>query len=119
MIRVKTYIELHLIIFLYAIGGIFSKRAAEETFLSWNYMFNYGMVFFLLAIYAILWQKILKKMPLTVAMANKAITVIWGLLIGAIVFREQITVWNVVGAFVIMLGIIVVVDSDKENTLCT
>ena len=64
--------------------------------------------------YALFWQQILKKLPLVTAYANKAITVVWGLLWGMLVFKEKITVFNVVGALVIIFGIYMVVAADEH-----
>lgn len=99
----------------YAVGGIFSKRAANADFLSLEYILNYGMVLVILMVYAVFWQMILKKVPLTVAMANKSVTVIWGLIYGFLFFHEKITPANLIGAVIIIIGIIIVVNGDKEN----
>lgn len=115
----KIYFGLHFLLMFYAIGGIFSKRAANADFLSWEFIGCYGAVFGILMIYAVFWQMILKKIPLTVAMANKSVTVIWGLVYGYLFFREEITLANVVGAVVIIIGIIIVVNGDKEQNQCT
>ena len=56
----------------------------------------------------------MKKLPLVTAYANKAITVVWGLLWGMLVFKEKITVFNVVGALVIIFGIYMVVAADEH-----
>lgn len=112
----RTYFFLHIIIMFYAIGGIFSKRAAGVEILSWDFLFNYGMVLAILAVYAVFWQLILKKLPLTVAMANKSATVIWGLIFGSLIFKERISLSNVIGAVIIIAGIVMVVLADKEQT---
>lgn len=111
----KTYLGLHLCLMFYAVGGIFSKRAANADFLSLEYILNYGMVLAILMVYAVFWQMILKKVPLTVAMANKSVTVIWGLIYGFLFFQEKITPANLIGAVIIIVGIIIVVNGDKEN----
>ena len=56
-------------------------------------------------------------MPLISAYANKGVTVIWGLLWGYMIFDEAITVRKVLGAAVIIGGIILIVTADaKEET---
>lgn len=114
----RLYLGLHLILMFYAIGGIFSKLAAQESFLSKDYIINYLIVLAILAIYALIWQKLLKKLPLTVAMANKSVTVIWGMIFGYFIFHEQISFFNILGAGIIIIGIIIVVRGDKEKTTC-
>ena len=121
----KVYLGLHLILMFYTVGGIFSKRAAAAPFLSMEYIGNYIALLAILVVYAFFWQKILKKLPLTVAMANKSVTVIWGIIYGYLVFHEKVTVFNLAGALIIIFGIYLVVGADtdkqdkKEQKTCT
>ena len=69
----------------------------------------------MLGIYAVVWQQIIKKLPLTLAYANKAVTVIWGLIWGLLFFGEKITPLKVIGAVIVITGIAVYAFSDKEN----
>ena len=112
--KIRPYIELHLLLLLYTLGGICSKFAAQNEFMSARFLLFYGLVIVDLGIYALVWQQILKKLPLVTAFANKAITVIWGLIWGMIVFKETITIWNFVGAFIIIAGICMVVREDEN-----
>ena len=75
--------------------------AAQELF-SFKFFFFYGMVLFLLFFYALAWQRILKYMPLTIAYANKGITIIWGIFWGAILFKEAITIKTIIGGAIIL-----------------
>lgn len=111
----RIYFYLHLLLLFYACGSIFSKRAAGERFLSVSYIADYLIVLLILMVYAFFWQKILKRLPLNVAMANKAATVVWGIILGAVFFGERITVYNILGAIIIIAGIILVVNADKES----
>lgn len=61
-----------------------------------------------LGIYAVAWQAILSRIDLAHAYLNKGTTVFWSLLWSAVVFREQITMFNIVGGIVIFLGLIMV-----------
>ena len=116
--KVSTYLLLHFILMIYAVGGIFSKNAGMAEFLSKEFLFNYILVFAFLVFYAFFWQKILQKLPLTVAMANKSVTVIWGIIYGILFFQEKIRWTNLVGAILIILGICVVVKADEECEQC-
>ena len=69
----------------------------------------------LLGIYAIGWQQIIKRIPLTLAFANKSVTVIWGLIWGAIFYHEQITIGKVVGAMLIISGIVLYAFSSRND----
>lgn len=61
-----------------------------------------------LGVYAVAWQAILGKIELSQAYLNKGTVVFWGLLWSAIIFREQITAFNVVGSLVIFMGLLMV-----------
>lgn len=80
-----------------------------------KFILFYSMVLLDLAVYAIVWQQILKKLPLVSAYANKAVTVIWGLIWGMVIFKESLTIWNVIGAIVIIIGIYIVVRADADK----
>ena len=115
MKKVLPYIALHVIILIYSFSGICSKTAASKDFLSFEWLLFYGLVLLILAFYAIVWQQILKKLPLNVAYANKAITVIWGMLLGCIVFGETVNVPRIIGGVLILAGIILMSPAGKSK----
>lgn len=107
------FLVLQASLFLSSLSGVCSKMAAKHPFLSIGFIFWFGMVMVLMVVYAVVWQQILKRMPLTVAYANRPVTLIWGIIWGALIFKERIT-WNMIlGAAIIFLGIYMVV-SDHE-----
>lgn len=111
--RLMTLLALHLALILSSLSGVCSKMAANQSFLSLKFCFYFGLVIAIMFVYAIIWQQILKRMPLTVAYANRPVTLIWGIIWGAWIFKERIT-WNMIlGAGIIFLGIYLVV-SDRE-----
>ena len=113
MSKARYLIILHIILALFSVSGIFSKRAAAEDMLSLNWMINYGVVLFVLFVYAIAWQQIIKKMPIVTAYANKAVMVIWGIIWGYVFFNEAITVPKIIGAVIIIAGVYLVVTGDE------
>ena len=94
--------------------------AAQNDFLSFGFIFWYGLVILNLGIYAIVWQQIIKHLPLTTAYANKAVTIVWGILWGLLFFQEQIK-WNMVVGAVIVTNrpISVSVRLDMEAAVTT
>lgn len=112
--KVKPFIFLHMLLLVYSLGGICSKLAGQSEFLSAKFVVFYGLVLLDLFIYALVWQQLLKKLPLVTAYANKAVTVIWGMLWGMLIFGEKITLWNVAGALLIIIGIYLVVAADES-----
>lgn len=113
--NVKRYVLLNVLLLLFSLSSVCSKLAAQEEFMSFRFIMMYGFVVMLLGIYAIFWQQIIKSMPLTMAYANRAITVFWGMLWGLIIFKEQITPGKVAGAALVIAGIILFAVSDKEE----
>ncbi len=105
-IKIRTLIFLHSILFMYSCCGIFSKLAGLQDCLSLQFFIYYGIVLLILFVYAILWQKVIKQIPLTIAFANKAVTVIWGIIFGITIFGESFTLGKVLGAILIIFGII-------------
>jgi hypothetical protein len=95
-IKLRNYFFLHASLLLYSIGSVFSKLASQEDFLSLGFIFFYGLFLMVLFVYALLWQQILKRFPLTVAFANKAITILWGIVMGLSHFWRTAALRNAV-----------------------
>ncbi len=108
----KTLLLLHILLAVYSTSGIFSKLASRESFLSLRFCLCYGAIILLLGVYAIGWQQVIKRIPLTTAYANKAVTVVWGLVFGALVFREGLTPGKLIGAAVVIAGVVLFSLSD-------
>jgi len=101
----KIYIALHLFLMLYSTGGIISKLAGRHDFLSPTFILLYALEILILAFYAIGWQQFIKRMPLSVAYASKAVTVVWGCIWGVLFFHEQLSPGKVFGAILVLCGI--------------
>ena len=113
--RLKTLFLLHLMLMVYSLSGICSKMAAGTKFLSLPFCLYYGAVILLLGLYAIGWQQIIKRLPLTTAFANKAVTIVWGIIWGALFFSESITLGKVIGALIVIAGVVLFVKSDEAE----
>ena len=104
---------LHISLLFSSLSGVCSKMASRYTgnIFSIEFIFWFGLVFVIMFGYAIIWQQILKRMPLTVAYANRPVTLIWG----ALIFGEKVT-WNMIaGAAIIFAGIYLVTGEDSEK----
>lgn len=113
--KVRVLIVLHIMLMLYSVSGIFSKLAAQEAFLSFRFCFFYGGIILLLGLYAIGWQQIIKRLPLTTAFANKAVSVVWGIIWGCFIFKESITVGKIIGAILVVSGVVLYAYSDNDK----
>ena len=121
MKNVRVFVLLHAIVFLYSVSELVMKLASAQPFLSFKWCALYALVILILGVYAIIWQQILKKLPLNLAYANKSLTLAWGMLLGAVVFDEAITVPKVIGAVTVLIGVILMVGGssskkDEEGT---
>ena len=117
MSKIKNVLFLHAIIFLYSLSSLCSKFASELEFFSFKWILLYALLIFILGIYAILWQQLLKKLPLNFAYANKSLTLIWGMLFGIIIFKEKVTVMNIIGALVVLAGVILMVTDGRQEKI--
>ena len=112
--RLKTLFALHLLLMVYSMSGILSKLAAGEDFFSPKFLALYAGILALLGLYAIGWQQILKRLPLTTAFSNKAVTIVWGIVWGVLFFAESVTVGKVIGAVLIIAGVVLFSMADGE-----
>ncbi len=109
---------LHVLLAVYSLSGICGKLAATFEVMSFGFILCYAGLLFIYGIYALCWQQIIKRLSLTVAFANKAITVVWGIIWGYLFFDEAITLQKLIGAVMVMTGIVIYAatgDDLKEN----
>ena len=109
---IKNIIILQVIILIYTLSTVTAKFASNEEFLSLKFILFYGLEIFILGIYAILWQQIIKKFEISVAYANRAMSLLWSIVWAIVFFGEQITLKNVIGVIIVIIGTIIV-NSDE------
>lgn len=113
--RLKTLFALHILLMVYSTSGILSKLAAGVDLLSWQFIGLYAGIITLLGLYAIGWQQILRRMPLTSAFSNKAVTIVWGIVWGVLFFNEPLTLGKGIGAALIIAGVVLFAHADGED----
>lgn len=111
-ITLKGIILIQLAVIVYTFSGIMGKFAAGYDILSLPFIFFIGMELFILGCYAIVWQQIIKRYPLSVAYVNRALAIFWSTLWAFLIFGERISLNNIIGVIVIFIGIMVV-NSDE------
>lgn len=111
----RALIGLHLLLAVYSLSDVCSKTAAGAPFMSFRFLFFYGCVLGLLGVYAIGWQQVIRRLPLTVAFANRAVTVVWGIVWGVLFFREQVSPLRLAGAALIMAGVVLFARADGRQ----
>ena len=115
MKKVGTYLLLYFALILYSLTSIVSKYASAESFLSFRYLVFMGIQFGILAVYAVLWQSILKKIPLFVAYSCKGMTIFLGMVFGYFLFQEKVTLYNIIGTAIIAVGTIIMTTEDMKR----
>lgn len=110
----KKYIYLHIMLMIFSLGEVCSKLASGQEFMSFGFIIFYGLLLLSLFLYAVCWQQVLKVMPLTTAYANKSVIIIWGMVWGAIIFNEVVTLSMIIGALIIMAGVYLMVCEDEQ-----
>ena len=101
------YALLYIAFLVYSGTSVFAKMAAQQSLLIKMLVFM-ALEVVCLGIYAIIWQQVLKKFSLVTAMASKGVVVIFNLMWSLILFGERISLYNLIGAAVIIFGIWVV-----------
>ena len=91
---------------VYACTSICTKMASRQEMLSWPYLFWIAGAIGVMGVYALLWQQVIARMPLSTAYMFKGTSLIFVLLFSALLFGEVITLNNVIGAAIIIIGII-------------
>ena len=91
---------------LYACVTLFTKFAAQQEFVSMPYCLGLCGAVGVMGAYAICWQQILKHIELSTAYMLKGTSLIFVMLLAFAIFGEAITMMNIIGATVIVLGIL-------------
>lgn len=112
-INIKDIIFLNLIILYYPFISIIAEIASGYELMSSSFIKFYILEIIAIGIYAVLWQRAIKKFPLSLAYSNKAIVIIYNMFWAYILFKEQITLNNIIGSVIILIGTWVVVRDDK------
>ena len=113
--NIKTILALNILLMFFSLGGIFSKLASKQKFLSVKFILCYGALLFIMFVYAIGWQQIIKRLPLTTAYANRAVTIVWGIIWGLLFFDERLTAGKVIGALIVIVGVLLYVTADDGD----
>ena len=116
--KLKTFLSLHFFLMLYSVTEVLGKSASSYPLTDARFFLLYGGILLILVVYALGWQQVIKHLPLTTAFANKAITVFWGIVWGALFFQEDITPLKVAGVAIIIVGVLLFSNSDGEKEAC-
>ena len=111
MVNVKQIGALVGVNMIYACVGICTKMASQQPTGSWPYLLWFGGAVAIIALYALLWQQVLRRIELSTAYMFKGTTLIFTMLIAALLFGEHITTANIIGSLIIVTGIVILARS--------
>jgi len=110
----KNIVLLQGVIILYTISSVMSKEASASDGNLFRFLLFFGLEFVFLGIYAILWQQMIKRFELSVAYANRSMAVVWSMIWAVIFFHDTITIKNVIGVALVVIGTIII-NTDTEG----
>lgn len=102
----KKYLLLYLVFLLYSVIAVLEKTVSGFQFFTKEFYLFYSLQLLLLFIYAVAWQKILKRFTLSVAYINKGSVFIFNAMWATIIFNETFHIKEIIGIFIVFLGII-------------
>ena len=112
MEKIKDYLLLHLNILLFSFTSVLTKLASIQFNRHGIYDIRLYLCICLMFlnwfIYAIAWQKVIKRFELNVAYANRSVYLIWSQVWAGLIFHENLSVMNIVGMLVVLTGVLVV-----------
>lgn len=114
MKRIKNIVLLQGVVIIYTISSLMSKKASETDGDVVKFIFWFGMEFVFLGIYALLWQQIIKKFEISVAYANRSMAVVWSMVWAVIFFHDTITIKNVIGVLLVVVGTLIINTEGEE-----
>jgi len=112
--KIRDFIFLEFSLMFFSFAGVFLKLASFYPFFSFKFVSFYAVALFIMVIYAFFWQIILSKFKLTTAYANKGIGIMWTFVWGRLFFGEAITINMIIGAMLIITGVILLVTKNVE-----
>lgn len=115
-VTLKNILLLQVIIIIYTISSVMAKLASSSAEEPFRMLVFLGLEFVILAIYAVLWQQMIKRFELSVAYANRAMAILWSMIWAVIFFHDEITFRNVLGVLIVLLGMVIVnLDAREEG----
>ena len=100
---------------IYSLSVVFAKLASGQALLSLPYQLCIGGIIAVMGIYAVLWQQVLRMIPLSVAMSNKPLVLVLSALWAVILFKEKIPIRTIAGIILIFCGVFTIGKSMRER----
>jgi len=112
---VLFFAALQAAVLFYSFSMLLTKMAGQEEGLTGRFFLLYGGALVIMGVYAVCWQQFLKKLPLTTAYSSRTVSMIWSMILGALLLREKIRFTAVIGTVLILAGLFVIISADREE----
>lgn len=109
-------IRLQGIVMIFSLTSVTAKFASGQQMFTRGFFLFYGLEVVILAVYALLWQQAIKKFDISVAYANKAMVLLWGLLWSVLIFHDSVTPKKLAGVALVIVGVMVL-NRDESSRL--
>ena len=114
-VTLKNILLLQAIIIIYTISSVMAKFASASAEAPLRMLVFLGLEFVILAIYAVLWQQMIKRFDLSVAYANRSMAILWSMIWAVNFFHDEITLRNILGVLIVLMGTVIVnLDAREE-----
>lgn len=119
MEKISKFMLIHFAVMLFSFTSVFAKSAAnaynvggltDRVFILFSFLMILNCV-----VYAFFWQIVIKIVPLNVGYANRSVYLIWSQIWAVAFFNEVLTVKNIIGLIIVMVGVIVVSMSTVDE----
>lgn len=89
------------------------KMSKDYALFSPMYLFWFGVAVGIMGLYAIAWQLLLERLPLTTAYMRKGLTYVLIFVWAKVLFNETITIKQYIGMAIIIVGMVVSLSDDN------
>lgn len=98
----------------FSLSNVFMKLSSSHDMIL-DKIIWYSCSMICLFVFSIMWQILLKKLPLNKAYLFKGTTLFWGLIFGVLIFNEKITVNMLIGVLIVLIGVFVTFTGGEKN----
>lgn len=107
-VTLKNIILLQAIIIIYTVSSVMAKLTSASKDEPMKGFLFFCLEFLLLVVYAVFWQQMIKRFELSVAYANRSMAILWSMIWAVVFFHDKITIRNVLGVLLVLVGTIIV-----------
>ncbi len=116
MAKYKNFMKIQIANIIFSLASVVTKFVSvvwqEQGIFNIKFVSGVALYVVLLGIYAVFWQRIMKKIDLSSAYLCKGMVIFWSLLWAYLLLNENITGLNLIGTILIFVGTTVVMKNE-------